>query len=98
MFLDHLRRTVASTDGTLSEFPTRSTKLSQYCHGCGQYVNYVDKSFTRSNRGTVSSRQQAATTRPLTSSIQPCGPKARVKGILVCCIVRPSLSLFECNG
>ncbi len=38
MFLDHLRRTVASTGGTLSEFPTRSTKLSQYCHGCRSYV------------------------------------------------------------
>jgi transposase len=43
-------------------------------------------------------RQQAATTRPLTSAIQPCGPKARVRGILVCCTERPSLSLFECNG
>jgi hypothetical protein len=38
MFLEHLRRTVASTGGTLSEFPTRSTKLSQYCHGCQSYV------------------------------------------------------------
>jgi hypothetical protein len=38
MFLEHLRRTVASTGGTLSEFPTRSTRLSQYCHGCGRYV------------------------------------------------------------
>jgi hypothetical protein len=38
MFLEHLRRTVASTGGTLSEFPTRSTKLSQYCHGCHNYV------------------------------------------------------------
>jgi hypothetical protein len=38
MFLDHLRRTVASTGGTLSEFPTRTTKLSQYCHGCKTYV------------------------------------------------------------
>jgi N-terminal domain of reverse transcriptase len=51
------------------------------------YIPYVDTSFTHSNTGTVSSRQQAATTRPLTSSIQPCGPKARVRGILVCCIV-----------
>jgi hypothetical protein len=33
MFIDHLRRTVASTGGTLTEFPTRTTKLSQYCHG-----------------------------------------------------------------
>jgi hypothetical protein len=41
---------------------------------------------------------QTATTRPLTSAIQPCGPKARVSGILVCCIVRPSLSLCECKG
>ena len=35
MFIDHLRRTVASTGGTLYEVPTCSTKLSQYCHGCG---------------------------------------------------------------
>jgi hypothetical protein len=38
MFLEHLRRTVASTGGTLSEFSTRGTKLSQYCHGCQTYV------------------------------------------------------------
>ena len=38
MLIDHLRRTVASTGGTLSEFPTRTTKLSQYCHGCKSYV------------------------------------------------------------
>ena len=36
MFVEHLRRTVASTGGTLIEVPTRSTKLSQYCHGCGK--------------------------------------------------------------
>ena len=35
MFIEMLRRTVASTGGTLVEVPTRSTKLSQYCHGCG---------------------------------------------------------------
>jgi hypothetical protein len=38
MFIDHLRRTVASTGGTLHEVPIRSTKLSQFCHGCGQTV------------------------------------------------------------
>jgi transposase len=38
MFIEMLRRTVASTGGTLHEVPTRSTKLSQYCHGCGQTV------------------------------------------------------------
>jgi hypothetical protein len=39
MFIDHLRRrTVASTGGTLNEVPTRSTKLSQYCHGCRTYA------------------------------------------------------------
>ncbi len=36
MFIEMLRRTVASTGGTLHEIPTRSTKLSQYCHGCGR--------------------------------------------------------------
>jgi hypothetical protein len=39
MLIDHLRRTVASTGGTLHEVPTHSTKLSQYCHGCGEFVN-----------------------------------------------------------
>jgi len=38
MFIDHVRRTVASTGGTLHEVPTRSTKLSQFCHGCGHTV------------------------------------------------------------
>jgi hypothetical protein len=32
-----LRRTVARTGGILHEVPTTTTKLSQYCHGCGQY-------------------------------------------------------------
>ena len=38
MLIDHLKRTVASTGGTLHEVPTRTTKLSQYCHGCGTFV------------------------------------------------------------
>src|SRR6266446_7060737 len=28
----------ASTGGTLIEVPTRSTRLSQFCHGCGEVV------------------------------------------------------------
>jgi Putative transposase DNA-binding domain len=38
MFVAQLRRTVASTGGTLLEVPTRHTKLSQFCHGCGRHV------------------------------------------------------------
>jgi len=38
MFVAHLKRTVASTGGTLLEVPTRQAKLSQFCHGCGAYV------------------------------------------------------------
>jgi hypothetical protein len=38
MFVDQLRRTVASTGGTLVEVPTRSSTLSQFCHGCGWQV------------------------------------------------------------
>ncbi len=38
MFLDMLKRTVARTGGTLVEVPTRSTRLSQFCHGCGQFI------------------------------------------------------------
>jgi len=37
MFLEHIRRTVARTGGILHEVPTTTTKLSQYCHGCGRY-------------------------------------------------------------
>jgi transposase len=38
MFVAHLERLVANTGGILSEVSTFKTKLSQYCHGCGQYV------------------------------------------------------------
>ncbi|HEY7127854.1 MAG TPA: transposase [Ktedonobacterales bacterium] len=38
MFIALLRRTVASTGGILHEVPTRSTRLSQLCHGCGTLV------------------------------------------------------------
>jgi hypothetical protein len=38
MLVEHLRRTVASTGGTLIEVPTGRAKLSQFCHGCGTYV------------------------------------------------------------
>ena len=36
MFIELLRRTVASTGGILIEVPTRTAKLSQFCHGCGR--------------------------------------------------------------
>ena len=38
MFVEQLRRTVASTGGTLIEVCTRHSKLSQFCHGCGHCV------------------------------------------------------------
>jgi transposase len=38
MFVAHLARLVAKTGGILSEISTYQTKLSQYCHQCGQYV------------------------------------------------------------
>ena len=38
MFVEMLRRTVASTGGTLIEVPTRTARLSQFCHGCGGVV------------------------------------------------------------
>ncbi|WP_075164231.1 zinc ribbon domain-containing protein [Ktedonobacter racemifer] len=38
MFVELLRRTVASTGGTLIEVSTRTTALSQWCHGCGRRV------------------------------------------------------------
>jgi hypothetical protein len=36
MFVALLKRTVASTGGTLLEVSPRTTKLSQFCHGCGK--------------------------------------------------------------
>jgi transposase len=38
VFVAHLRRIVAKTGGTLVEVSAFKTKLSQYCHHCGQYV------------------------------------------------------------
>jgi hypothetical protein len=38
MFVEQLKRTVASTGGTLVEVPTQPSKLSQFCHGCGATV------------------------------------------------------------
>jgi hypothetical protein len=38
MFIELLKRTVARTGGILHEVPPRSTKLSQYCHGCDSYA------------------------------------------------------------
>jgi putative transposase len=36
MFVAHLKRKAASADAKVDEFPTRPTKLSQTCHGCGK--------------------------------------------------------------
>ena len=37
LFVAHLARIVAKTGGTLTEVSAFQTKLSQYCHQCGQY-------------------------------------------------------------
>lgn len=38
MFVEILRRTVASTGGTLIEVLPHKARLSQFCHGCGRHV------------------------------------------------------------
>jgi hypothetical protein len=38
MFVAQLARIVAKTGGTLSEISAFKTRLSQYCHQCGQYA------------------------------------------------------------
>jgi len=38
MFVVHLRRRAGSADAEAYEFPTRPTKLSQTCHGCGKVM------------------------------------------------------------
>jgi putative transposase len=36
MFVTHLKRKAESAGAEVVEFPTRTTRLSQVCHGCGQ--------------------------------------------------------------
>jgi hypothetical protein len=42
-FVAHLARIVAKTGGTLHEVSASQSKLSQYCHQCRQYHNYVTR-------------------------------------------------------
>ena len=37
MFVEILRRKAENAGGSVEEFPTKTTKLSQYCHNCGKY-------------------------------------------------------------
>ena len=37
MFVERLRRKAESAGGRVNEFPTYHTKLSQYCHKCGEF-------------------------------------------------------------
>ena len=37
-FMEILRRKAENAGGTVYEFPTKETKLSQYCHKCGKYT------------------------------------------------------------
>ena len=38
MFMEILRRKAENAGGSVLEFPTKDTKLSQYCHKCGKYT------------------------------------------------------------
>jgi transposase len=38
MFVEILRRKAENAGGFVYEFPTKETKLSQYCHKCGKYI------------------------------------------------------------
>jgi len=38
MFMEILRRKAENAGGSVVEFSTRTTKLSQYCHKCGKYT------------------------------------------------------------
>ena len=38
MFMEILRRKAENAGGSVDEFSTRTTKLSQYCHKCGEYT------------------------------------------------------------
>jgi len=38
MFMEMLLRKAANAGGSVDEFSTRTTKLSQFCHNCGEYT------------------------------------------------------------
>ena len=38
MFMEIIRRKAENAGGSVNEFPTKETKLSQYCHKCGKYT------------------------------------------------------------
>jgi len=38
MFMEIIRRKAENAGGSVVEFSTRTTKLSQYCHKCGEYT------------------------------------------------------------
>jgi len=38
MFMETLRRKAENAGGSVDEFSTKTTKLSQYCHKCGKYT------------------------------------------------------------
>ena len=38
MFMEILRRKAENASGSVLEFSTKTTKLSQYCHKCGKYT------------------------------------------------------------
>ena len=38
MFMEIIRRKAENAGGSVDEFSTRTTKLSQYCHKCGKYT------------------------------------------------------------
>src|ERR1051326_8328488 len=59
MFLEMLQRTVARTGGTLVEVSTRSTNLSQFCHGCGENVKKPLRQRWRSEEHTSELRSHS---------------------------------------
>src|SRR5260221_14765496 len=77
--VDTLVSQIANTRG--------KAKAQQMGHAKNLVGIYVDKSSPLRHIPHNVARQQEATMRPLTSSIQPGGPKARLRGILVCCTV-----------
>jgi hypothetical protein len=81
---DNQGKKTAGVDGVKSVQPAQRFVMTQQVHPNQWkrhqtrpvrrvWIAYVDTSFTHKTIGTVASWQQAATTRPLTSSIQPCG-------------------------
>ena len=79
MFVAHLKRKAASADAKVDEFPTRPTKLSQTCHGCGKVAKKpLSQRWHVCDCGVVAQRDLYSATDCLQSALATCVEDGRL--------------------